>query len=284
MPSLSRRIEIGLLFVLLAVVAFVAVGYRNATADPIVRRLTLTVPDYPASAPPVRIALFSDIHVHGPDMPPARFEKIVGEINALNADVDVAAGDFLGNSAIGKAYSIDQSVAPLRKLKARLGVYAVLGNNDDPRHEDLVTPALKRIGVHVLSNDAAKVGPLALGGIKGRIYRLPEWMEIRRQTYEAIERTPGVPVLISHRPDEFALAPASIRLVLAGHTHCGQVVLPLIGPLETGSDFGTRYLCGVVRSGSKVLVVTAGLGTSHVPLRIGAPPDIWLITVEGPPR
>jgi uncharacterized protein len=265
---------------LVAAVAFIAIGYRNAIADPIVRRLTLTVPDYPPGAAPVRIALFSDIHVHGPDMPPGRLEKIVDEINALHADVEIAAGDFLGNSPIGKAYSIDQSIAPLRKLKARLGVFAVLGNNDDPRHEDLVTPALERNGVHVLSNDAAAVGPLALGGIKGRIYRRSEWMEVRQQTYEVIERTPGVRVLIAHRPDEFALAPPSIRLVLAGHTHCGQVVLPLIGPLETGSDFGTKYLCGVVRDGSKVLVVTAGLGTSHVPLRIWAPPDMWLITIQ----
>jgi hypothetical protein len=68
--------------------------------------------------------------------------------------------------------------------------------------------------------------------------------------------------------------------VLAGHTHCGQIVLPLIGPLETGSDYGRKYVCGVFRSGLKTLIVTAGLGTSHIPIRIGAPPDIWLISVE----
>jgi hypothetical protein len=268
--------------VLLGALAFVGVGYRNATADPIVRRLTLTVPDYPAGAAPVRIALFSDIHIHGPDMPPERLARIVADVNALHADVDIGAGDFVGNSAIGKAYSIEQSVAPLAGLKARLGVYAVLGNNDVAAGDDAVTAALERNGVRVLSNEAARVGPLSLGGLKGRLYSHSKWREVRLETYEALRRTPGVQVLIAHRPDEFISAPAPIRLVLAGHTHCGQIVLPLIGPLETGSDFGERFLCGVVRGRSKVLVVTAGLGTSHVPLRIGAPPDIWLITIQGP--
>jgi len=82
-----------------------------------------------------------------------------------------------------------------------------------------------------------------------------------------------------HRPDDFKWAPESIPLMLAGHTHCGQIVLPLIGPLETGSDFGRKYLCGIIRKGGRTLIVTAGVGTSHLPLRIGAPPDMWLISI-----
>ena len=268
--------------VLLAALAFVAIGYRNATASPVVRRLNLTVPEYPAGAAPVRIVLFSDLHVHGPDMPPTRLDGIVEQINSLHADVDIGAGDFVGNSEIGRAYSIEQSIAPLRSLRARLGVYAVLGNNDVGAGDDAVAAALARNGIRVLSNEAVRVGPLSLGGIKGRLYSHAKWMAVRKQTYQAIEEKPGVQVLVAHRPDEFVQAPAPVRLVLAGHTHCGQIVLPLIGPLETGSDFGTNFLCGVVRRGSKVLVVTAGLGTSHVPLRIGAPPDLWLITIQGP--
>jgi predicted MPP superfamily phosphohydrolase len=100
------------------------------------------------------------------------------------------------------------------------------------------------------------------------------------KTYEALRRTSGIKVLVAHRPDEFAFVPSSTALVLAGHTHCGQIVVPIVGALATGSDFGTKYLCGVIRDGSKTLVVTAGLGTSFVPLRFGAPPDIWLITVH----
>jgi uncharacterized protein len=70
---------------LVAAVAFVAVGYRSATADPLVRRLDLTVADYPAKAAPLRILLFSDVHVHSPDMPPARVARIVDQMNALGS-------------------------------------------------------------------------------------------------------------------------------------------------------------------------------------------------------
>ena len=280
-----RRLAIAVAAALLvAAIAFVAIGYRNATRPPIVRQLTLRVPEYPAGAAPVRVALFADLHVHGPDMPPERLERIVAQINALNPDVDVGAGDFVGNSWVGKAYSVEESIVPLRGLRARLGVYAVLGNNDVAAGDDRVAAALARNGVRVLSNEAIQVGPLALGGLKGRLYGHSKWQKVRRETYDALRRTPGVEVLIAHRPDEFVFAPPPIRLVLAGHTHCGQIVLPLIGPLETGSDFGDKYLCGVVSAGDKLLVVTAGLGTSHVPLRIGAPSDIWLITIEGPRR
>ena len=263
--------------------ALVAIGYNEATRAPIVRRLNLTAADYPSGAPPLRIVLFSDVHVHGPDMPPARFAKIVGKINALHPDIDVATGDFVGNSRVGRGYSIEESVAPMAGLKTRLGVYAVLGNNDHRAGATEVAQALKRAGVRVLSNDAVRVGPLAIGGLDGRIYRAAAWQAARTTTYRALQNIPGVEILLAHRPDEFAHVPATVTLVLSGHTHCGQIVLPFIGAVETGSDFGTKYLCGAVRNGSQLLVVTGGLGTSYAPLRIGAPSDIWLISIAGPP-
>ena len=285
-PSLPpRRLILGLLAAFAAAAAtFVIAGYRGATQPPVVRRLNLKVASYTPDARPIRIVLFSDVHVHGPDMPPARVARIVDQINALHGDVDVATGDFVGNSRIGNGYSVGQSVAPLSELKAPLGVYAVLGNNDHRAGAKEVTGALEQAGVRVLANRAIAIGPLAIGGLDGRLYKPAAWRAARKTTYDALERMPGVKILLAHRPDEFAHAPASISLVLSGHTHCGQIVLPLVGALETGSDFGHEYLCGVVRRGSQLLVVTAGLGTSYVPLRIGAPPDIWLITIAGPPH
>jgi predicted MPP superfamily phosphohydrolase len=278
-------VRVGRYIAAIVVVAFVAVlvvGYRNATADPLVRRLTIEVPDYPADAPPTKILLFSDLHVHGPDMPPARVERIVGQINALHPDIIAAAGDFVGNMWHGRKYRIVDAVAPLGKLKARLGVYAVLGNNDYQAGGDSVAAALGRLGIKVLVNQAAPVAPVALGGFDGRVYPWRQLMTARAKINSAMAATPGVKVLVSHSPDEFASASDFVRIVLAGHTHCGQIVLPLFGPVQTGSDYGRRYSCGVVREGSRIVVVTAGLGTSHVPLRIGAPPDMWLIELRGP--
>jgi len=272
-----------LILAAIGAIACAAVGYRNATAVPLVRQAVVRLPGYPAAARPLRVVLFSDFHVHGPDMPPDRVSRIVDQINALHPDIDVAAGDFVGDNWIGRKYPIDQAIAPLRGLKARLGVYAVLGNNDYGAGASEVTRALQRAGVRVLADDAMSVGPLALGGRDGRLYPRPGPVAAARaRAYAAIDRTSGVKVLVAHRPDEFAPAPPRIGLVLAGHTHCGQIVLPLVGALVTGSDNGRSYFCGVVRKGSRTLIVTAGLGTIYVPLRFGASPDIWVISVTGP--
>ena len=266
--------------VVIAIVAFVAIGYRNATATPVVRRLTVHFADYPAGAAATRILLLSDIHAHGPDMPPSRVAAIVDQANALQPDIVVLAGDFIGDNWIGAAYPVETAIAPLGRLRAKLGVYAVLGNNDYDAGAAAVVAALDRARVDILIDRAQAVGPIALGGIDGRILNSArQWQRRRSQVFDAVGRTPGVPVVVVHRPDDFKRAPESIPLMLAGHTHCGQIVLPLIGPLETGSDFGRKYLCGIIRKGGRTLIVTAGVGTSHLPLRIGAPPDMWLISI-----
>jgi predicted MPP superfamily phosphohydrolase len=274
--------------ILLLVVAIAAIlttvrAYRAATSPPLLRKLVIRTSDYPAATAPIRIAFFSDVHVHGPDMPPTRVDAIVAQINALHPDIDIAGGDYVGDNWIGSDYTADQAIAPLRNLRARLGVYAILGNNDYAAGAGKVLDALRAAGIQPLINAAVRVGPLSLGGLDGRVYRNGRALwSARRKTYAAVDRRHGMKLLVSHNPDEFHWSPTVIGTVLAGHTHCGQLVLPLIGPLETGSSFGRKYLCGILRDGPRLLVVTAGLGTSHVPLRIGAPPDIWLITVEGP--
>lgn len=68
-----------------------------------------------------------------------------------------------------------------------------------------------------------------------------------------------------------------MTLLLAGHTHCGQIVLPLYGPVAQVA--APRYRCGIVHERGNMIVVTAGLGTSTVPLRFGAPPDLWVLTL-----
>jgi predicted MPP superfamily phosphohydrolase len=273
----------GVALLVLAALAVLAAGYANATADPVVRRLTVRAAGYPNGAAPLRILLFSDLHVHGPDMPPSRVGRIVDRINALHPDVVVAARDFIGNSLVGRHYSPAEGIAPLARLKARYGIYAVLGNNDYVVGAGQIGRELESAGIRVLMDSAVRVGPLALGGLDGRLRSHKALVEARRETNEAVEEVPGVKLLVAHRPDEFVWARKRIGLVLAGHTHCGQIVLPWIGPLETGSDYGRRWDCGLYREAGSLLVVTAGVGTSYVPLRFGAPPDIWLITVDAAP-
>ena len=281
-PFRPGRRSVALIVALCIAVVIIAVGYRNATADPIVRRLIVRMDEFPAGEAPIRIVLFSDVHVHGPDMPPSRVARIVDQINALRPDVIIAAGDYSGDNWIGSDYPVDQAIAPLSRLRARLGVYAVLGNNDNRAGSAIATRSLEQAGIHVLSDSAAAVGPISLAGTDGQLHARGGWKAMREQIYSALAATPGIPILVTHRPDEFKFTPPWIKLVLAGHTHCGQIVLPIAGAIATGSDFGQKYLCGIVRNGSQMLIVTGGVGTSYVPLRFGAPPDIWIGSKTSP--
>jgi predicted MPP superfamily phosphohydrolase len=268
-----RRVGLSLAAALLTIVAIGAYGYREATRDPIVRSAYFADPEWPAGSPAVRLVLMADLHVHGPTMTLERLSRIVGEINALHPDVVVLAGDFdTSDSFATKTYGIEEAVRPLASLRAGLGTFAVLGNHDrsDP---DAVSGALQAIGVRVLENDAVQLGPLAIAGVHRRI--APALRELRKLD--------GVKILVAHSPDSFKRLPSRVPLMLAGHTHCGQIVLPVIGAIATGSRHGTQYICGIVRESGKTLIVTAGLGTSRLPIRLGAPPDVWLITI-GPPH
>ena len=90
----------------------------------------------------------------------------------------------------------------------------------------------------------------------------------------------GAPVLLSHSPDPFPNLPRGFGLMLAGHTHCGQLRYPWGGSPATMSRYGQRYACGLVRQNGNVLVTTAGLGTSVLPFRFGTRPEIWLIELR----
>lgn len=272
-----------LLLLLAAVVlGILALGYYTATRDPVVRRLSVHLRDWPADAAPMRVVLISDLHVAGPDTPPSRIARIVAQINALQPDLVLIAGDIEQERTIStRIYDADDASAPLAGLRARYGTVAVLGNHDysDAGTTDL-PPRLAANGVTLLRNQALRRGPLTIAGAddlyhgKFRLGRL----------VHAAHALPGPTLVLSHTPDVAPVLPPDLPLVLAGHTHCGQIAPPLIGPLKTASRYGHRYACGLIREPGRDVLVTAGIGTSGVPLRIGAVPDLWLLTVDGAAR
>lgn len=251
-------------------------AYWSAVADPVVREAEVALPGWPAGTPPLRAVLISDLHVAGPDMPPERLARIVARIAALRPDLVLIAGDLISDKRTAtRRYTLREAVAPLAALRPRLGTFAVLGNHDHWRDSRQAHFELTRIGVHVLDNEAVSVGPLALGGLDDAYTGRAD----PQRTLAAMRAIPGARLLLSHSPDPFATLPPEVGLMLAGHTHCGQIRLPLIGAVSTMSDYGERYACGVIREEGKTLIVSAGLGTSILPLRLGAPPDLWLVTL-----
>lgn len=269
-----RRLGFALLILFALGLCLLLWAYGVATSDPVVRRAQLPMPGLTS---PVKILLISDIHVAGPDMPPERLSRIVAQINALRPDFVLIAGDLVSDKSVATwTYSLTQAVAPLAALKPRLGSFAVLGNHDIWRDAAGAEKALASAGVRLLDNDAVAAGPLAIGGLNDAFTGRDDLPA----TLAALRLVPGAKLLLSHSPDPFPRVPPDVTLMLAGHTHCGQIVLPLVGALATFSDYGDRYACGLVREGGKTLIVGAGLGTSLLPLRIGAVPDLWLVELR----
>ena len=260
----------------LLLVATIGTAWYSTMRDPVIRHLTLDLPG-PAEAPPVRIVLLSDIHVSGPDMPPERLARIVAQVNALEPDIVMIAGDVVSDKrSATHIYTTAESIAPLARLEARLGKIAVPGNHDHWRDVVEVRRELEAVGFTVLQNEAIRVGPLAVGGLDDDFTRHADLPKV----LAALEGLKGPQVILSHSPDPFADLPPGQRLVLAGHTHCGQINWPWGGSPATMSRYGERYACGVVEENGNVLVVTAGLGTSVLPFRFLAWPDTWQVDLE----
>jgi predicted MPP superfamily phosphohydrolase len=274
-----RKFRIALVVVLLAALALGAKAWHDTMADPVVRRVTVILPALPAGTAPIRVALIADIHVAGPDMPPERLARIVGQVNRLQPDLVLIAGDLVSDKRTAtRFYSAAEAIAPLGQLRPRLAAVAVPGNHDHWRDIAAIRRELERRNVVVLANEARRFGALAIGGLDddytGRA-DLPA-------TLATMEELGGAAVLLSHSPDPFPDLPRRSALMLAGHTHCGQWRYPWGGAPATMSRYGNRYACGVVRENGNVLVVTAGLGTSLLPIRFGTRPEIWLIELRPP--
>lgn len=262
-----------ILIVIAVIGVLIAIGYRNATAMPIVRVAEIDTPELRGSQP-LRILFLSDTHVQGPDMPPERLERIVGQLDRLHPDLVLLGGDYIGQKLLGtRSYSIEDAIQPLGGFHARLGIVGVLGNHDRG-DAPLVQQAFASIGARLIEDEVEQVGPVAIGGISQRPGRIA-----RR-----LPALSGPKLVVTHRPDAVAKMSPLFTLTLAGHTHCGQIDLPLIGAVFTGSNLPRRYSCGFGRFYGKPLIVSAGLGTSQMPLRYGAPPDVWLIILRPVPR
>ena len=262
-------------------IALIGKGYWNATRDPVVRTAVVAVADWPTGQAPIKILLLSDVHVSTPDMSPARLTRLVGQLNRVKPDLVVIAGDLIsGKRFATRHHTPDEIAAPLAGFRAPLGIVAVLGNHDFWHDAPAQAAALRKRGIIVLANNATRRGPLIVGGVADEVTRHDDIAG----TYAAMDALGAGPrVLLTHSPDVVPRLPAPVAAVLTGHTHCGQLVFPLIGALTYASKYGDRFACGRIDTGGQPVFVGAGLGTSIVPLRYGAPPDVWLVTL-GPDK
>lgn len=267
-----------MLLVLIVVIgvlgAVVALGYRNAVADPVARRAAFKLPSWPVGQPPLKVALLSDVHAGNLGMDSARLTRIVAQVNAAHPDLVLIAGDFLTRADPIDAPTATRELAPLKGLTAPLGVLAVPGNHDHWTGLAAVRTALAAANVTLAANQIVRRGPLVIGAIDDAYSGHARTAEVAA----AMRSEPGPRLALTHSPDVAKELPRNIPLLLAGHTHCGQVVVPGYGSVGWVRYYDPQYQCGLIKRGRSVIVVTGGLGGS-LPLRFGAPPDWWLLTL-----
>jgi uncharacterized protein len=277
-------------FIRLAVAGGAAVlgadGVLIEPNQPRVVRKEIALRRWPSRMDGFTIAMVSDFHydlifsVH-----PIR--TAIGMVNDLHPDLIVLTGDFVtvpwvGHKKIGAA-AAEPCAQLLRNLRAPYGLWAVLGNHDAFTNPGRVTSALRAVGIQVLANQSVPIersgGRFWLAGVNDVMGRTADL----HATLHSVPPDEAV-VLLAHEPDYADyVARYAVDLQLSGHSHGGQVRLPLITPLFL-PELAKKYVLGLYNIGALTLYTNAGLGTVAIPARLNCPPEITLFTVRGGSR
>jgi predicted MPP superfamily phosphohydrolase len=251
----------------------------------VITRYRLWPPGWPAGLR-LSIAVIADLHAGGPNMGHTRVRRVVDAANALSPDLTLLLGDYVADHRfVTERVANEVWAAELGRLTAPHGVWAILGNHDWWHDLVGIRGALEAVHIPVLENDAVHLGPEVggfwLAGIGDQLaYR------IGRRRFRGIDDLPATLrrvrnddplILMVHEPDIFTKIPARVALTVAGHTHGGQIRLPVLWPHFVPSKFGARYAYGHVIEDGRHLIVSGGLGTSLIPARLGVPPEIVMI-------
>ena len=244
---------------------------------------TILVDNLPTAFVGHRIIQLSDFHLEE-FTEPYFLERVVDHVNRLAADTVLLTGDFITRGSLNfifehhAAMRCAEILATIRCAQK----FAVLGNHDVAVNASMVTAALQSQGLPVLHN---RYDTLTLRGDNIHIAGTADPGTDRPDLNTAIPLKPRGPViLMSHAPDyaDFVVthprAP-SIDLMLSGHSHGGQVRLPVLGPLVL-PPLGRKYIEGLFRFNRMQLYVNRGLGTVGIPIRLNCPPEITLITLQ----
>ena len=235
---------------------------------------TIAVPNLAGVFRGTRVALLTDIH-HGPFVPLAYIRHVVEMTNALKPDLILLGGDYVSRSSQYIAPGVDT----LTGLQASLGRYAVLGNHDHWESAPATRKALARAGIMLTDNtgfwierDGARLRICGVGDL---------WCDRQYPAAAVGDATDrDAVIMLSHNPD-FAehLQDPRVGLVLSGHTHGGQVIVPGFGAPIVPSRYGQKYLHGLVQAPRCQVYVSRGVGTVSPPVRLFCRPEIALLTL-----
>lgn len=264
-----------------------AYAAMEAANNLVITNYRLTPPGWP-SGRRLTITAIADLHAGGPNMGLVRVRQVVDAGNALGSDLVVVLGDYFATHRFITEHVPNEAWAEeIGRLRAPLGVYSILGNHDWWYDIKGVRTALAKVHVPLMENDAVLLGePGRRFWLAGLGDQLAYFLGPSR--FRGVDDLPGTlkkitsddpVVLLVHEPDIFTQVPVRVSLTIAGHTHGGQIRLPFVPPVWTPSAYGARFAYGHIVEQGRHLIVSGGLGTSKVPLRLGVPPEILHITL-----
>lgn len=241
---------------------------------------TLQIPRWQPEHQGLKIAVLTDLHVGSPHTGIEKLKEVVARTNHEHPDLVVILGDLVVQGVVGGRFIEPEPIAEvLRGLQAPLGVVAVLGNHDWWYDGVRIEKAMRGAGIEVLENQAHQVQHKGKSfwvvGIADLWTRRPDVEGSLRQ----VEGADPI-ILITHNPDLFPEVPSRVSLTIAGHTHGGQVNLPVLGRLVVPSKYGQRYAMGHIVENGQHLFVGGGVGSSILPVRFRVPPEVVVITLQ----
>lgn len=279
--KISRRKFLGMA-VAGAAVAVAADGVLIEPNIPKVVRKEIALRRWPERMAGFTIALLSDFH-YDPYFSVHPLRAAVGIVNDLRPDLIVLTGDFASVPLIGNHLTGARHVEPcaqmVGQMRAPYGLSAVLGNHDMDTDPSRVTTALRQNGIRVLRNQSLPVEK------EGSRFWLAGIDDLLGRTADLSATLHGIPsdeatVLLAHEPDYADyVASHPVDLQLSGHSHGGQIRIPLLPPLYL-PVLGRKYIWGKYQIRDLTLYTNPGLGTIAIPVRLNCAPEITLLTLR----
>lgn len=249
----------------------------------IVRIEKMAVEEWSMGTPTMKIAIISDIHVGSPYWDLDSLGKLVETINAQQPDAVFILGDYLISNVVGGTHRAPAEFAPiLSNLSAPVGVFSVLGNHDWRENGQAVIDELKKANIIVLENDSAQIDwhgiSINLIGIADDNTRKPNLQNVLRQHQNS---TADTQILMTHNPGIYVdlVEQNKLTLMVAGHTHGGQVNFPFYGRVFVPTRAPKTWAHGWTQTDNGPLFVTSGVGTSIFPVRFNQPPEFVVLSL-----
>jgi len=237
---------------------------------------TVTVKQYYVNDKELRglkIAFISDLNLRKSDF--KKLNKIISKINKEQPDIVLCGGGYLYNGSVKQSMNIEIIAQKLSLINTGR-IYTVLGDEDYKENSERIISALQDNYIRILSNSRARVF-IREKNKKFDIVGIDDFTTNKSNISKAFSLSFPPRIVLTHNPDIYYTIMDDANLILAGHHHGGQILLPFLPPLIIDSKYGTKFASGEIKDTQNRMIITKGLGMTKVPLRIGCKPEIVIV-------